>query len=162
MKAKTFTHSDLVDIGYKWTLNKCGFAFKELTCINNEIADVIGFNSNGSFLLEAKVSRSDFLKDKKKSFRANPCIGMGDWRFFIVPKGLIKVTELPEMWGLIEVNEKGKAINTFNPFGSGNIYGMWKRNQKNREAELNLMYSALRRLHLRGRIDEIYQLPTTK
>ncbi|ATC37747.1 MULTISPECIES: hypothetical protein [Elizabethkingia] len=155
---KVFSHKDLVEIGYRWVIKKCGFAFKELTCINNEIADVIGFNSNGTFVLEAKTSKADFLKDKKKSFRKDPSIGMGDWRFFIVPKGLIKVTELPEMWGLIEVNEKGKAINTFNPFGRGNFYGMWRRNSKNKEAEMNLMYSALRRLHLRGRIDEIYQL----
>ncbi len=155
---KVFSHSDLVEIGYRWVIKKCGFAFKELTCINNEIADVIGFNSNGTFVLEAKTSRADFLKDKKKTFRKDSGIGMGDWRFFIVPKGLIKVTELPEMWGLIEVNEKGKAINTFNPFGRGNFYGMWRRNPKNKDAEMNLMYSALRRLHLRGRIDEIYQL----
>ncbi|MEN5133450.1 hypothetical protein, partial [Elizabethkingia anophelis] len=117
ISTKVFSHKDLVEIGYRWVIKKCGFAFKELTCINNEIADVIGFNSNGTFVLEAKTSKADFLKDKKKSFRKDSSIGMGDWRFFIVPKGLIKVTELPEMWGLIEVNEKGKAINTFNPFG---------------------------------------------
>jgi hypothetical protein len=115
------THKYLVEIGYKWCLSRCGFAFKELSCINAEIADVIGFNSNGTFLIEAKVSRADFLKDKKKPFRCNPCIGMGDWRFFIAPKGLIKIEELPDMWGLIEVNEKGKALTVHNPFGKDKL-----------------------------------------
>lgn len=152
------THRNLVEIGYKWALSRCGFAFKELSCVNAEIADVIGFNSNGTFLLEAKTSRADFIADKKKPFRCNPCIGMGDWRFFIVPKGLVKIEELPDMWGLIEVNERYKSVITYNPFGKGNIYSNWKRCQKSHLAENNLMYSALRRLHLRNRIEEIYQL----
>lgn len=156
------THRELVEIGYRWVMNRCAFAFKELTCINSEIADVIGFNSSGTFLLEAKVSRADFLKDKKKPFRLNPCMGLGDWRFFIAPKGMIKVDELPELWGLIEVNEKGKATVTHNPFGIGNFYSRWKRNEKSIQAETNLMFSALRRLHLRGRIDEIYNIETLK
>ena len=153
-----FTHKELVEIGYKWVLNRCGFAFKELSCINSEIADIIGFNSNGTFLLEAKTSRADFIADKKKPFRCNPCVGMGDWRFFITQTGLIKVEELPDMWGLIEVNEKGKTFIKHNPFGQGNCYGYWKRNEKSKDAEINLMYSALRRLHIRKRIDEIYSI----
>ena len=63
------THKELVEIGYKWVINKCGFAFKELTIAHYEIPDVLGFNSQGTFLLEAKTSRADFLADKKKHFR---------------------------------------------------------------------------------------------
>ena len=84
--------------------------------------------------------------------------GIGDWRFFIVPKGLVKIEELPENWGLIEVNESGKANCVYNPFGKGNIYYRWKRCKKNIDAEYTFMYSALRRLHLRNRIEEIYTL----
>lgn len=153
------THKKLIEIGYKWTLNKCGFAFKELTVAHDEVPDVLGFNSLGTFLLEAKVSRADFLADKKKVFRVFSEKGIGDWRFFIVPKGLIKIEELPPNWGLIEVSEKGKATCIFNPFGKGNIYSLWKRCDKNLMAEYKFMYSALRRLHLRNRIDEIYILP---
>ncbi|WP_337059196.1 hypothetical protein, partial [Elizabethkingia meningoseptica] len=39
ISTKVFSHKDLVEIGYRWVIKKCGFAFKELTCINNEIAD---------------------------------------------------------------------------------------------------------------------------
>lgn len=152
------THSELVTIGYKWVLGKCGFAFKELKTNHDEIPDVLGFNSQGTFLLEAKVSKSDFLADRKKSFRIFSEKGIGDWRFFIVPKGLIKKEELPEDWGLIEVNEKGKCVTVYNPFGKGNIYSKWERCNKNFDAEYQFMYSALRRLHLRNRIEEIYTL----
>ena len=110
---KNFTHRELVEIGYKWVIKKCGFAFKELTVAHDEIPDVLGFNSNGSFLLEAKVSRADFLADRKKSFRIFSEKGIGDWRFFIVPKGMVKIEELPKNWGLIEVSEKVKATCIF-------------------------------------------------
>lgn len=84
-------HKYLVEIGYKWLLSKCSFAIKELVTHTNEQPDVIGFNANGSFVLEVKTSRADFLADKKKPFRLIPSDGMGDWRFFIDPKGLIKI-----------------------------------------------------------------------
>ena len=147
-----FTHNDLVEIGYKWCLSRCAFAFKELNTINTETPDVIGFNSTGSFLLEAKISKSDFIADKNKTFRQHTWMGMGDWRFFITPKDLITVNELPEMWGLIEVNQKGKAKIKHNPFGKGNIYSSWEGFEKNKEAEKNMMYSVLRRLQLKNLI----------
>ncbi len=155
------THSELVEIGYKWVLNKCAFAFKELVTIGHfgEAPDVIGFRDDGSFLLEAKATINDYYSDKKKKFRKFPEYGMGDWRFYIVPKGLITIDQLPEMWGLIEVNNKGKARMSYNPFGKGNIYSNWKRNPKYEKSEIIMMKSALRRLHLRNRIDEIYIKP---
>ncbi len=154
---KIITHDDLVNIGYKWVMKHCGVAFKELKAAHNEIPDVLGFNSNGSFLLEAKTSRADYFLDKKKHFRQFSGKGVGDWRFFIVPKGLIKIEELPENWGLIEVSEKGKATCAYNPFGGGNIYSSWKRCNKSLEAEMTFMYSALRRLQNLGKINEIYK-----
>lgn len=149
------SHDELVKIGYKWCLQKCGFAFKELKTIESEIPDVIGFRSEGTFLLEAKATRGDFLSDKNKWFRKNAWMGMGDWRFYIAPRGLISKEELPDMWGLIEVN-KGRARVKYNPFGKGNIYTRWKRCAKNNDAERSLLYSVLRRIHLRGLMEVIY------
>lgn len=148
------THNELVEIGYKWINKRCGFGFKELKTINDEIPDVIGFISGYSFLLEAKVSRSDFLSDKKKKFRQDPSLGMGNFRFFITPKGLIKIEDLPEMWGLIEVNDKLKARIVHNPFGKGNVYSNWKSFDKNIIAENKVMYSVLRRLEIQGLIEK--------
>jgi hypothetical protein len=158
------SHNELVEIGYKWLDTRCGVVFKELTSLGpfREIPDVIGFISEGSFLLEAKTSRSDFFNDTKKRFRMKPHHGMGDWRFIICEKGIIEKGEvilMPGTWGLIEVNEKGKAKMRFNPFGKGNIYSNWERNEKNQVAEIQLMYSALRRLHKKGLTEKIYNNP---
>lgn len=145
------THDDLVEIGYKWVMSRCSFAFKELKFISlqSELPDVIGFNTNGSFLLEAKTSLSDFYADQKKMFRTiYPHYGMGDWRFYIAPKGLIEIEMLPDKWGLIEVNEKRKAKIVHNPMGKGNVYSSWCRHPKNEASERMMLLSALRRMEI--------------
>lgn len=38
----------------------------------------------------------------KKVFRLNPGMGMGRYRYFLAPAGLIDVSELPPLWGLLE------------------------------------------------------------
>lgn len=110
---KQFTHKQIVDIGYRWLLkhSSCQFAVKEFSFSSRtgEQPDVLGFWQNASVLLEAKVSRADFLCDKKKHFRINPELGLGRYRFYICPAGLIQIDELPFNWGLIWVDEKGFA-----------------------------------------------------
>jgi len=170
------THKSLVEISYKWLMKNggVGFAFKELKSIDDEIPDVIGFDSWQSILIECKVSRSDFLKDQKKPHRAK---GMGNWRFYCCPTGLIKAEELPEKWGLIYVNHKGKAriehdcrikqikvacVSEWDwkvyPEG---YYNRKERADENRfdadqVAERRIMYSALRRLFVKGHGKSIY------
>ena len=155
------THKQLVEIAYRWVLSNtsCGFAFKELNTIAGETPDVIGFGSWGhSVLVECKASRSDFLSDKNKPFRKVPDRGMGSQRFYCCPSGMIKVSELPTSWGLIYVNDKGKAKRQHSPY-KGNIGERNKPMKKNDMAEYSILYSALRRLQLRGLIDEIYTQP---
>lgn len=163
---KVFTHDDLVLIAYNWLLNSanCGIAFKELrTASSTEIADAIGFQSGGvSFLVECKVSRNDFFKDKEKKFRQTPAKGMGTYRYYLTPAGIVLPHDLPANWGLIWVNEKGKARKIHYPIieavnDSGNKYRSHYKHEKNLKAEHGLLYSALRRLHLRGLVDTIYQ-----
>lgn len=141
------THKELVDLSHKFVLKRfsCGFSVKELKTTTNEIVDVLGFGAWGhSVLIEAKVSYNDFKADAKKPFRKNPEQGVGKYRFYCCPKGLIKVEDLPENWGLIyEENKKLEVI--FNPYGSltGNIFkGGF---EYNKDAERAIMYSALRR-----------------
>lgn len=155
-----YTHLDLVNIGYKWVLANagCGVAFKEFkaSTSNSEIPDVIGFGSWGhSVLIECKISRSDFFKDKGKKFRSCCQKGMGSHRFILCPTNLILRNEIPEGWGLIYVDDKGRAKIKYNPYG-GNVNRLRSGMVKNIVAEHGMLYSALRRLHLRGRIDEIY------
>lgn len=172
------THRDLVEISYRWVLTngRVGVAFKELKSISEEIPDVIGFDSWQSVLIECKVSRGDFLRDKNKRHRAEGK-GMGNWRFICCPAGLIKPEELPEKWGLIYVSDKGRATLKVDcrvkktkvectsewerrvcPEG---FYYQTVRADENRfEADViserNIMYSALRRLFIKGHINSIY------
>jgi hypothetical protein len=174
----SFSHRQVVEIAYKWLLKSggVGFGFKELKSIDSEIPDVIGFDSWQSIMIEVKVSRSDFLADKKKAHRAK---GMGNWRFYCCPQGLIKVDELPEKWGLIYVNEKGKVRIEYDcrkkkikepclsdwakkEYPEGFFYRTVSADENRFDADMvaerRIMYTALRRLHLRNRIEEIYAI----
>lgn len=156
------THSDLIPVAYRWAIKtaKCGVAFKEFKtlCPNSEIPDVLGFKGYGqSVLVEVKVSRSDFLKDKEKQFRKYPDKGMGTFRFFMCPTGLIKPEELPANWGLVYVNANLKAKTVVNPYCASLNGNIWSNGfEKCSKSELSFMYSALRRLHIKGHIESIY------
>jgi hypothetical protein len=144
------THSKIIEYsrkvlkrpGTRW---KCGVTFAELSTANAEIPDVLGFYSGGSSLIEAKASRNDFLTDKNKSFRKNPKEGMGCYRFYACPTGVIKENELPENWGLIYVSEKGRCTLVVKP----------NRQERNLYAETAYMYSILRRIIIYHNLTEI-------
>lgn len=93
---------------------------------NRERVDAILFTSGSSFLIETKISRSDFLADKKKPFRNDPSLGVGTYRYYACPEGLIKIDELPEKWGLIEIPEQ-KSRSAIMPVGFGGYHntGKW-------------------------------------
>ncbi len=156
------THAELVDLAYGWVLRRTpsGFAFRELSSLSSEQPDVIGFGSwkNYSVLVECKVSRADFFAEMKKRFRIEGGqLGVGRYRFYACPEGMIKEEELPSGWGLLYAN--GKRIRcVHNPFLKGPGSNVWTNGHDNinDHNERALMYTALRRLHLRGRIDEIY------
>ena len=65
--------------------------------------DAIGWKKEcHSVLVESKVSRADFLADREKSFRQKPELGIGCERYYLAPRGLIRIEELPAGWGLLE------------------------------------------------------------
>jgi hypothetical protein len=72
---------------------------------NGEYPDVFGFGGNYSQLFEIKLSHSDFLKDNKKKCR-NDFKGIGEFRTYVCPTGIIKKKELPINWGLLYYDEK--------------------------------------------------------
>ena len=119
-----------------------------------ELPDAIGFRNGVSCLIEAKVSRSDFLADKKKRFRVEPSLGMGDWRFFICPPDLIKPEDLPQGWGLLYAYNK--VIKKVHGFPPNTQWFNAKPFVANKQAECDFMYSALRRIALRGNFDDVY------
>ncbi|WP_212652662.1 adenylosuccinate synthase [Marinomonas sp. CT5] len=111
------THNNLNELAQKWLLRSpsangahCKIAFTEVgPLFYGEIADAWGFNYDYDFsvVVESKVSRSDFLADKKKPHRNGEVLGMGTFRYFICPEGMINPDELPEKWGLLWVNSRG-------------------------------------------------------
>lgn len=143
------THNELVKIAERWLVGsrKCGAVLTELVTLGMETPDAIGFRDGTSTLIECKTSRSDFLADAKKLFRRNPWMGMGTFRFYLCPAGVITFQDLPANWGLIWVNEKGKAKQQVGPIG--NIWSSqeeFRFSEKNIQAEQQMLVSALRRI----------------
>lgn len=102
------THADVVLSAHAWLIPKCKISLPEFFTHNSELCDVIGFEAGGrSVMIECKAGRGDFLKDKYKMFRRVPERGMGNYRYYCCPAGLIKPSELPERWGLIYVYPSG-------------------------------------------------------
>lgn len=65
-----------------------------------EKPDVLDFNSSGrSTLYEIKMSRSDFLADRKKYSRTTEA-WFGEKRYFVCYGDFIKENEVPQGWGL--------------------------------------------------------------
>lgn len=152
------THDDLCLLAETF-LTKQNFGvvfhdkFKTYTA-SGEQPDCLGFRSGVSCLIECKISRSDFLVDKRKKFRVDPSLGLGDWRFFLTPKGLVTVDELPTGWGLLETDGK----RTTKVFGfPANTDWFTKPFTGNKQSECDYMYSALRRMVIRGHLKEIYE-----
>ena len=150
------THQELCEKADKWLRTKCNCStvITELKAKTRtgEIPDSIGFKSTRSkttrsILIECKTSRADFRADAKKEFRADPKMGMGDFRFYLCPEGVIKVDDLPEKWGLLYDMGEGKPLKVIHgPKGS-----YWSREyafqfKGNKETEMMLMLSALRRI----------------
>ncbi|RQV00337.1 hypothetical protein DF047_32615 [Burkholderia cenocepacia] len=155
-------HKLLVTLGEKW-LKRQGFsvvASELVTSGTREQADVIGFRSNCSALVEAKASRSDFLADAHKPHRITG--GLGVYRFYLCPPGVIDVGDLPERWGLLYA--EGRTVReVLRPTGNGwpsrgAKFGDWPQFQHEADvdAERSVLFSIARRRSL-SRSDEQYE-----
>lgn len=108
-----FTHKKLCLIAAKFLRTKGLIPFHRATYSvcelerQGESPDAFGFGYYTQ-LIEVKVSRSDFISDKKKFWRKNPKEGLGAFRSYLCPAEMIWEHELPEKWGLLWINEKGK------------------------------------------------------
>lgn len=137
------THEKLVSFAVAWLRRyRCGVILSEQVCVSGEVPDAIGWKKAcHSVLVECKVSRADFLADREKPFRQKCESGVGCERYYLAPRGLIGVEELPRGWGLIEVSGRDAAIT--------------KRSAKNLRSEagfgyeMNLLLASLRRVEVR-------------
>jgi len=152
------THQELVEraAAYLKGTMRCGVVFTELSTQAIETPDAIGFRSGESILLECKTSRNDFFHDRKKPHRRVPQIGVGKYRFYFVPDGLVKPEEVPERWGLIYVRDHG-CRRVHGPRINSDRRHEWAH-EYNEFAERTMMLSALRRIEIRGLMPVIYDL----
>ena len=112
-------HEKLCAKGVTW-LKKNGFGVAALNVWaagSREKVDCIGYRQQCTALIEAKVSRADFFADKKKPERASG--GVGTYRFYLTPEGLIGSNELPAGWGLLEYT--GRSVKLVHG-PSGNLW----------------------------------------
>ena len=100
-------HDELNAIAAKWCKRPasgngpgCQVALTEVGGLyGGERADVFAYRwgfDGGSVVVESKVSRSDFLADRAKPHRGGEITGMGTYRYYICPEGLIDLDDLPD------------------------------------------------------------------
>ena len=131
------THKELVKKAKGWLRAKgCGVVITEMASNAGQEPDAIGWQRSFSILIECKASRSDYMKDKNKEHQR---LGksMGDKRYYLAPKGIIKPEELPEKWGLLE--PYGNGVKRIRNSG-------WFDREKNCRGEAILLVSAIRRI----------------
>jgi hypothetical protein len=120
----------------------CGVVLSEQSCASGETPDAIGWKrACRSVVVECKISRADFLADLEKPFRRKQEIGMGCERFYLAPAGLIRSSELPAGWGLLEI--RGSRIEMVKPSTKD------LRSARGFRREMNLLLASLRRVEVR-------------
>ena len=136
-------HAFLVAKAVVWLRRyRCGVVLSEQACVSGEMPDAIGWKrACHSVLVECKISRADFLADRNKPFRLNPQTGVGSERFYLVPKDLVRIEELPPGWGLLEYrNREIEMIRA----SKKNL-----RTDEGFRCEMNLLLASLRRVEIR-------------
>ena len=115
----------------------------ELNTICREIPDVFGFGGNYTQLFEVKMTHADFLNDKKKKWK-NFSDGVGEYRTYVCPEGVIDESELPEKYGLLHYDEVNEWF--------------WckrkpeKQSDVDKQSEIQLILSIMRRENIKPQI----------
>ena len=136
------THDELVKRSAKWLKNnqvstmRFPIILSEYRSYSNSEPDVIGMNHDRTCVIECKISRSDYFADIKKGHR-HYTFQLGNYRYYIVPAGLITVEEVNEGWGLLYCHEHKITIEK-----KSDIFPK----EQTRLQEYQVMYSLIRRL----------------
>lgn len=129
------SHPELVKVAAKWLARKCAIVITELATIG-ETPDAIGWQGTHSTLIECKISRADFLADASKYFRCESSMGIGFARYFLTVPGIIKESELPAKWGLLELTgSKVRVVRKSEYF-----------EETNHRHEIGILLSTIRRI----------------
>lgn len=139
---QTTLHKSLCEVGAKWLLNvkswkfRCNYVITEFVSMCSEQPDVLGYKGGAkTILIEVKTSRSDFLADKNKDHRKKG--GLGLFKYYLCPSGLITIDELPANWGLLYANDTMKI----DVIKESELF-----DNRDYVSEMEVMYSIIRRL----------------
>ena len=116
------THDDLVQIGAAWLRSHQDASVVLTEPVRDwgrgEQPDVYGWLPvpKVSCIIECKTSREDFKADWSKEWRMDPNIGMGNFRWYLVPTGLVDHSDLPHNWGLL-VTDGDDVVEDVAPIG---------------------------------------------
>lgn len=137
------THAQLVDIAVHWLRTyRCGVVLSEQACVTGETPDAIGWKGKCySVVVECKVTRGDFLADLKKPWRNDAGHALGCERFYLAPRNLISVDELPAGWGLLDYH--ARRVSVLQKSGRNLRTDAGFRN------EMNLLLASLMRVEVR-------------
>ena len=160
-----FTHQELIAAGWhvaKYIAGECPpvrpISLREtyepaLTGLP-EIPDVFAISDGKgldelSVLVECKTSYADFRKDEKKPFRVYPDKGVGKYRAYVAPFGVIDPALIPEKWLLFEVFDDGAifCVKGFLDYHRRSIDPAFR--ERNFEAEL-ILYRYMRHWEDKG------------
>ena len=157
-RVHNWTHAELVERAGRWLqysahvemdltgnaprVTRCGVVLLEPQG-GSENPDAIGWFNRGyhSILIECKANRRDFLIDKTKYHRrAGEKAGMGRYRFYMAPPGVIAVADLSHTkWGILEV--VGRSVKTLKLSGEFEFFAdrerelLWSTCRKYQQAE---------------------------
>ena len=136
------THGELVARAATWLrrTKNCGVVLTERNSWAGEIPDAIGWTGGVAHVVECKVSRADFLADKGKRWRVEPSMGMGQFRWFCAPVGLLTPEDVADPFGLVVV--AGRQMRVLKPAA--------RCAEHNHRSEILLLASELRRYQLHG------------
>jgi len=130
-----WTHAGLVEAAAKWLARAHSVVATEVCADVGEVPDALGWRGWRSTLVECKASREDFAADRRKLFREHPQLGVGCARYYLAPRGLLSLAELPPRWGLLEADGRGVRVAK-----ASGWFG-----ERNERAEVRILVSALRR-----------------
>ena len=95
-------HAEMCKRAAAWLRsNGCAIAVYEVVAMANEKPDAIGWRSYRSYVVEVKMSRADFMRDKNKWHRKEAGRCMGDYRYYFCPPDILLASDMPPKWGLV-------------------------------------------------------------
>ena len=134
-------HEELLKTAAKFIKNKGLAHFGKspyVVCNYNdamEPIDVFGFGGSCTQVIKVITTHMELNLDLERAYRKCPKYGVGEFRSYLCPNGLLNKEDIPKNWGLLWCDNKGKIIEILNP----------QKQEENKAQEAKIIKSLLRR-----------------